>query len=251
MKGKFWVLAVIGLVVVLIVAYSIYFAPLKSWDNYKPANIGKEIRLHGTIVYVYQIYQMRGSSPYGGHEVSKFKYVLGEEYICGTSRSAGFSRHAILDMLTQDISPIEFYGGSGPVDVTGIIRQAPAEYSDYFEIYLEVTKIELDHPERPATCVTLGDDTYKAVAIGRNYLENILSREGPSPWVGDLLQVQLEIRDPNYYWHYLSGEEVDKPDVENTLCWVITFEKAKRPGHFFEVWIDADSEDVVGGMQCR
>lgn len=99
--------------------------------------------------------------------------------------------------------------------------------------------------------VTLGDDTYKAVEIGRNYLENGLSRGGPSPWVGDLLQVKLEMGDPNYYWHYLWGEEVDSPVEENTLCWVIRFEKAKCPGHWSEVWIDADSLDVVGGMQCK
>ena len=134
-------------------------------------------------------------------------------------------------------------GGSGPVDVTGTIRQAPEGYWDYFEIYLEVTKIE--STQAPPLLID------EIVEIGRNYLENGLSGGGPSPWVGDLLWVKLEVRDPNYYWHYLWGEEVDGPWGENTLCWIITFEQAKRPGHLFEVWVDADSLDIVGGMQCR
>lgn len=100
--------------------------------------------------------------------------------------------------------------------------------------------------------VTLGDDTYKAVDIGRNYLENGFSREDPSPWVGDLLQVKLEMRNPNYYWYGYPWEvEVDRPEGESTLCWIIRFEQAKRPGHWFEVWVDADPLDVVGGMQCK
>lgn len=120
--------------------------------------------------------------------------------------------------------------------------------------------------------VTLGDDTYKAVEIGRNYLENGLSRGGPGPWVGDLLQVKLESEGPNYYWYgYPWEEEVDRPVASIQppdyiyyvsegrglihepliLCWIIRFEQAKRPGHWFEVWVDADSGDVVGGMQCK
>ncbi len=106
--------------------------------------------------------------------------------------------------------------------------------------------------ELPANCVTLGDDTYEVVEMGRNYLENVLSRGGSGPWVGDLLQVKLEVKDPNYYWYGYPWEgEVDRPEGESTLCWIIRFEKAMRPGHLFEVWVDADSLDVVGGMQCR
>ena len=82
MKGKFWVLAVfISAVAAGSVGYfagrsELPAAPPEGWDNYKPANIGKEIRLHGAILHVYMVY---GSPPYGEHEVSKFEHVLGEE----------------------------------------------------------------------------------------------------------------------------------------------------------------------------
>lgn len=100
-----------------------------------------------------------------------------------------------------------------------------------------------------AKWISLEDE---AVETGRNYLENVLLRGGSGPWVGDLLQMKLEVRDPNYYWYGYPWEgEVNKPEGENTLCWIIRFEQAKRPGHWFEVWVDADSGDVVGGMQCR
>jgi hypothetical protein len=70
--------------------------------------------------------------------------------------------------------------------------------------------------------------------------------------VGDLIKVGLRVVDPNYYWYgYPWHDDVDRPEGENTLCWIIRFEQAKRPGHFFEVWIDASSSDIVGGMQCR
>ena len=114
---------------------------------------------------------------------------------------------------------------------------------------LEIEPVDAKWISLENEAVEIEDET---VEIGRNYLENVLLRGGSGPWVGDLLQVKLEVRDPNYYWYGYPWEgEVDRPEGESTLCWIITFEQAKHPGHWFEVWVDAESGDVVGGMQCR
>jgi len=47
-------------------------------------------------------------------------------------------------------------------------------------------------------------------------------------------------------------EPWEEPDVQGLrLCWIIRFEQAYRPGHFFEVWIDAYTSEVIGGTQCK
>jgi hypothetical protein len=84
----------------------------------------------------------------------------------------------------------------------------------------------------------------QAIQIGRHFLDGI------GYTTGKVLFARLEEKTPNLYWHDLA--ELEKPDVQGLrLCWVIRFEQAYRPGHFFEVWIDAYTGEVVGGIQCR
>jgi hypothetical protein len=37
---------------------------------------------------------------------------------------------------------------------------------------------------------------------------------------------------------------------EPRLCWVIKFEQASRPNHYFEVWIDANTSKIIGMDEC-
>jgi hypothetical protein len=84
----------------------------------------------------------------------------------------------------------------------------------------------------------------QAIQTGRDFLD---SRNCTT---GSVLIAEVKEKTPDFYWHELFG--LGKPDVEETaLCWVVRFEQAARPGHFFEVWIDAYTGYVVGGTQCR
>ncbi|MFX0135778.1 MAG: hypothetical protein ACFFDN_19200, partial [Candidatus Hodarchaeota archaeon] len=67
---------------------------------------------------------------------------------------------------------------------------------------------------------------------------------------GMILFSRLEDKEPNFYWNY--ELKFERPDINGSRsCWVIRFEQAKRPGHFFEVWVDVSEHLVVGGTQCR
>lgn len=84
----------------------------------------------------------------------------------------------------------------------------------------------------------------QAITIGGYFLNSIGFIVGP------VLSTKLEERIPNFYWHDLAG--LEKPEInEARLCWIIRFEQAKRPGHFFEVWLDAYTGEVLRGQQCR
>jgi hypothetical protein len=88
---------------------------------------------------------------------------------------------------------------------------------------------------------------WEAVKIGRQFLDD----RGYA--TGRILSSRLEEREPNYYWHdVFEIKSPERPDIKGLRrCWVIRFEQAKRPGHFFEVWIDAAEHLVIGGAQCR
>ena len=89
----------------------------------------------------------------------------------------------------------------------------------------------------------------RAIEIGREFFENI----GNQP--GKVLSVNLvhidEVSDGYlFYWHSAAGLET--PDVpEPEWCWVVRFEQGLRPGHWWEVLIDVNTAEVVGGMSCR
>ena len=99
-----------------------------------------------------------------------------------------------------------------------------------------------------------------AIQIGRDFLDEVGRK------TGRVLFIQHEEKEPNFYWDTALKSDVewdrldiwdrmlkwDRPEIRETrLCWVIRFEQAKRPGHFYEVWLDASEYIVVGGNQCR
>ena len=84
----------------------------------------------------------------------------------------------------------------------------------------------------------------KVIEIGRDFLDGVGFK------TGKVLYITFEEREPNFYWDY--ALKYERPDLMGLrACWVIRFEQAKRPGHFFEVWLDASEYIVVGGGQCR
>ena len=84
----------------------------------------------------------------------------------------------------------------------------------------------------------------KAIRIGRDFLD------GGGYKTGKVLSIKLEEKEPNFYWDY--ALKFERPDLTGLrTCWVIRFEQKQRPGHFFEVWIGASENIVIGGSQCR
>ena len=99
-----------------------------------------------------------------------------------------------------------------------------------------------------------------AIQIGRDFLDGVGRK------TGKVLFIQHEEKEPNFYWDIALKSDVewdrldiwdrmlkwDRPELrEIRPCWVIRFEQAKRPGHFYEVWLDASEHIVVGGTSCR
>jgi hypothetical protein len=88
------------------------------------------------------------------------------------------------------------------------------------------------------------NSTWEVIQIGRRFLDE----RGYT--TGRILSSILEEREPNFYWDY--ALKFERPDIQGLRsCWVIRFEQAERPGHWFEVWVDASEYLVIGGMQCR
>jgi len=91
-------------------------------------------------------------------------------------------------------------------------------------------------------------DERKAIEIGRVFLDGVGRK------TGRVLFLKHEEKEPNFYWDIALNSDVewDRPEIrEIRPCWVIRFEQAKRPGHFYEVWLDASEYVVVGGTSCR
>jgi len=88
------------------------------------------------------------------------------------------------------------------------------------------------------------NSTWEVIQIGRRFLDE----RGYA--TGSILSSRLEEKEPNFYKNY--ALKFERPDIQGLRsCWVIRFELAERPGHWFEVWVDASEYLVIGGMQCR
>ena len=88
------------------------------------------------------------------------------------------------------------------------------------------------------------NSTWEVIQIGRRFLDE----RGYT--TGKILSSILEEKEPNFYWDY--ALKFERPDIRGLRsCWVIRFEQAERPGHFFEVWIDVSEYLVVGGSSCK
>ena len=99
----------------------------------------------------------------------------------------------------------------------------------------------------------------QAIEIGRYFLDAVGRK------TGRVLFIKVEEKKPNFYWDIAlkSDVEWDRLDIWDRMlkynrpelreirpCWIIRFEQAKRPGHFYEVWLDASEYIVVGGSSC-
>ena len=88
------------------------------------------------------------------------------------------------------------------------------------------------------------NSTWEVIQIGKRFLDE------RGYVTGRFLSSSLEEREPNFYWDY--ALKFERPDIQGLRsCWVIRFEQVERPGHWFEVWVDASEYLVIGGMQCR
>jgi len=100
----------------------------------------------------------------------------------------------------------------------------------------------------------------QAIEIGRYFLDAVGRK------TGRVLFIKVEEKKPNFYWDIAlkSDVEWDRLDVWDRMlkynrpelreirpCWIIRFERAKSPGHFEEVWLDASEYIVVGGSSCK
>lgn len=74
--------------------------------------------------------------------------------------------------------------------------------------------------------------------------------------VGKYLSHTIEQGDPNYYWQ----KEFQYGNLANLVYHnlpksreyiAVRFEQQNRPGHFYEVWVELGSNQVVGGDICR
>lgn len=84
----------------------------------------------------------------------------------------------------------------------------------------------------------------QAIHIGKDFLDSI------GYATGKILFTELKDKTPNFYWQDIV--QLEKPNISGLrLCWVVRFEQAYRPGHFFEVWVDAYIGEVIGGTQCK
>ena len=87
----------------------------------------------------------------------------------------------------------------------------------------------------------------QAIEIGREFLEDIGHQ------TGKVLSIDVIDEVPDgylFYWHSAAGLEA--PDIpEPEWCWVVRFEQGPRPGHWWEVLIDMNTNEAVGGMSCR
>ncbi|MDH4067611.1 MAG: hypothetical protein OEU97_01585 [Dehalococcoidia bacterium] len=87
----------------------------------------------------------------------------------------------------------------------------------------------------------------QAIEIGREFFEGVGLQTGKVLSIGVIDEVPAGYL---FYWHSANGLEI--PDVaEPELCWVVRFEQGSNPGHWWEVLIDVNAGEVVGGMSCR
>ena len=81
----------------------------------------------------------------------------------------------------------------------------------------------------------------EAVTLGVYFLNDI------GYATGKLVSAELEIKDPNFYWHELA--ELEKPDIrEERLCRVVKLTRAGLyPTEVLEIWVDNYTGEVIGG----
>jgi len=89
----------------------------------------------------------------------------------------------------------------------------------------------------------------QAIEIGGEFLEDIGNQPGRVLSV-NVVHIDEVSAGYLFYWHLVKGLEI--PDISETeCCWIVRFEQGGRRGHIWEVLIDMNTGEVVGGMSCR
>ena len=99
-----------------------------------------------------------------------------------------------------------------------------------------------------------GLNTLLFTQIGRDVYD------GLNKTTGKILSIQLMEKAPIYYHNYTEIDIARAKETGETLplyvldeprlCWIIMFEQPNRPGHHFEVWIDANTSKIIGMDEC-
>ena len=99
-----------------------------------------------------------------------------------------------------------------------------------------------------------GLNTLPFTQIGRDVYD------GLNKPTGKILSIQQEEKAPIYYYNYTEIDIARAKETGETLplfvlgeprlCWVIQFEQASRPPHYFEVWIDESTSKIFGMDEC-
>ena len=173
----------------------------------------------------------------------------------------GFTATQPVDFMTVASSePVWGFSldGSSMVDVLINVSEA---YSYYTQVeFSENTVLSLCFQSNPKhlSSVTLSgykippfkvfngvdEEIDEAVNIARAFLR--LNEVD----VGKYLQYSVEQGTPNYYWH--TNLRIKHPLLPPTCEYiVIRFEQANRPGHYYEVWVDPETNEIIGGGACR
>ena len=89
----------------------------------------------------------------------------------------------------------------------------------------------------------------QAIEVGREFFEDMGLQAGKVLSIG---LVHIGEVPAGYLFYWLSARELDIPDTSETeWCWLVRFEQGPQPGHWWEVLIDMNTNEVVGGMSCR
>jgi len=113
-----------------------------------------------------------------------------------------------------------------------------------FSISCSILQPQIDNLQSSNVELQNSLESIPFIQIGKNFLDDI------GYTTGKVLFVNLENKTSNFYWHDLA--KLEKPDIQGfRLVWIIRFEQKHRIGHFFEIWLDAETSQVMGGGQCR
>ena len=85
--------------------------------------------------------------------------------------------------------------------------------------------------------------------IGEEFLEDIDLQTGKALSIG-LVHIDEVSASYLFYWRSAKGLEI--PDMPRPdWCWVVRFENGYLPRHWWDILIDINTNEIVGGMSCR
>jgi len=90
----------------------------------------------------------------------------------------------------------------------------------------------------------------QAISIADDYLRSLGRHPEDDGCTVKKIEVHLDYADVNHYWRDFGKEP--PTSYEQRYCWVVTFFfDAHHPNCERLVYVDAETGEVVGGMQCK